>query len=72
MNETKLPKLKLEWYNNITFEFNCSDPNLEDMFNAFKTLMIGATFREDMIDNFIIELGKELEWDKKEETKGTK
>ena len=71
MSETKLPKLKLEWYNNITFEFNCSDPNLEDMFGAFKTLMIGATFREDMIDNFIIELGKELEWNKNEETKGT-
>ena len=38
-----LPKIKLEWYNNITFEFNCSDPNLDDMFTAFRTLMIGLS-----------------------------
>lgn len=61
-----LPKLRLEWYNNITFEFNCSDPNLDDMFLAFRTLMIGATFSEKIIDNYIVDLGKEIEWDRKD------
>ena len=61
-----LPKIRLEWYNNITFEFNCSDPNLDDMFTAFRTLMVGATFTEESINNYIVDLGKEIEWNRKD------
>lgn len=62
-----LPKLRLEWYNNITFEFNCSDPNLDDMFLAFKTLMIGATFNEQSFNNYIVDLGIEIERERNDE-----
>jgi len=62
-----LPKLRLEWYNNITFEFNCSDPNLDDMFLAFRTLMIGATYNEQSFNNYIVDLGMEIERERNDE-----
>ena len=36
------------------------------MFTAFRTLMVGATFTEESINNYIVDLGKEIEWNRKD------
>lgn len=38
----------------ITIEFDNMDVDLNQYFQAFKTLMIGATFTEDTVNNWII------------------
>jgi hypothetical protein len=41
-----------------TVEFPTSDIGLEELFNAFKTVMVGATFSESQIIDFVIEMGE--------------
>lgn len=41
-----------------TVEFPTSDIGLEELFNAFKTVMVGATFSESQIIDLVIELGQ--------------
>lgn len=41
-------------FTTITVEFDNIDVDLDQYFEAFKTLMIGATYSEIQIDNFII------------------
>lgn len=49
----------------VSVEFETSDVNLTEMFNAFKALLIGATWNADQIDEHIIEMGIELQSSKK-------
>ena len=44
----------------ITYEFDHWDLSLDDYYDAFRTLMVGATFFESAIIDFIIEKGEEL------------
>ena len=39
----------------ISIEFDNFDVDLDQYFQAFKTLMVGATFTEDQFDNWIID-----------------
>jgi hypothetical protein len=39
----------------ITIEFDNIDVDLDQYFQAFKTLMIGATFTETQFEHFIID-----------------
>lgn len=48
----------------ITIEFDNFDIDLDQYFQAFKTLMVGATFTEDQFDNWIIDEGEVLVSDK--------
>lgn len=41
----------------ITIEFDNFDVDLNQYFQAFKTLMVGATFTEDQYNNWIIDEG---------------
>ena len=44
----------------ITIEFENIDVDLDQYFQAFKTLMIGATFSEEQFNQWIIEEGQIL------------
>jgi hypothetical protein len=39
----------------ITIEFDNMDVDLDQYFQAFKTLMVGATFSETQFEHFIID-----------------
>lgn len=54
-------KLQLTNYKKtITFETEYEDVNLEEYFDAFKGLLITASWSEETINQFIIELAEEL------------
>jgi len=44
----------------INIEFDNFDVDLDQYFQAFKTLMVGATFSEDQFNNWIIDEGDML------------
>jgi hypothetical protein len=48
----------------ITIEFDNIDVDLDQYFHAFKTLMVGATFTEEQVNNWIIDEGEVLVSDK--------
>lgn len=47
----------------ITIEFDNFDVDLDQFFQAFKTLMVGATFTEMQYNNWLIEEGEILSED---------
>ena len=51
--------IETEW-EKITTEFTNSDVNLEQLFTAFKGMLVALTYSEQSINNFIIELAEEL------------
>ena len=59
MKDTTLT-IKHAW-SEVSVTFSNSDVNLEQYFSAFKGMLVSLEWRESMIDEFIIELGKELE-----------
>ena len=62
MIDTKNPILTLEVEGKIIkYEFDHWDLNLEEYFQAFKTLLVGATFFESGIDDYILEKAQEIE-----------
>jgi hypothetical protein len=58
-NKTKL-SLSCSDNTTITIEFDNFDMDLDQYFQAFKTLMVGATFTEDQFNNWIIDEGELL------------
>jgi hypothetical protein len=44
----------------ISIEFDNWDIDLDQYFQAFKTLLVGATFMESQIDHWIIDEGEAL------------
>ena len=48
----------------MSIEFDNWDVDLDQYFQAFKTLMVGATFTEDQFNNWIIDEGEVLVLDK--------
>ena len=53
---TKKTKLSLETDGTtITIEFDNIDVDLDQYFQAFKTLMVGATFTETQFEHWIID-----------------
>jgi len=48
----------------MSIEFDNWDIDLDQYFQAFKTLLIGATFTESQIDHWIIDEGEVLVEDK--------
>jgi hypothetical protein len=44
----------------MSIEFDNWDIDLDQYFQAFKTLLIGATFQESQIDHWIIDEGEAL------------
>ena len=48
-------------------EFEGSDITLDEVFQAFKAVLVGATFSEEQFINYIIEKGDELSYEKKHE-----
>jgi hypothetical protein len=48
----------------ITIEFDNIDVDLDQYFHSFKTLMVGATFTEEQVNNWIIDEGEVLVSDK--------
>lgn len=60
--KTKL-SLTTDW-TTISIEFDNIDIDLDQYFQAFKTLMVGATFTEDQFNNWIIDEGEVLVSDK--------
>lgn len=57
-------KLSLEYDGTtILVEFDNWDIDLDQYFQAFKTLLIGATFQESQIDHWIIDEGEALSSD---------
>ena len=62
----KTNKTKLSLSTNDTtmsIEFDNWDIDLDQYFQAFKTLLIGATFQESQIDHWIIDEGEALSSD---------
>lgn len=54
-------KLQLNNYKKtITYETEYEDVNLEEYFDAFKGLLVAATWSEETINQFIIEWAEEL------------
>ena len=54
-------KLQLTNYKKtITYETEYEDVNLEEYFDAFKGLLVTASWSEETINQFIIELAEEL------------
>jgi len=59
---TKKTKLSLETDGTtITIEFDNIDVDLDQYFQAFKTLMVGATFTESQFEHFIIDEAEVIE-----------
>ena len=58
---TKKTKLSLttDW-TTISIEFDNIDIDLDQYFQAFKTLLVGVTFTEEQIDHWIIDEGEML------------
>ena len=48
----------------MSIEFDNWDIDLDQYFQAFKTLLVGVTFTEEQIDNWIIDEGEVLVSDK--------
>jgi hypothetical protein len=48
----------------MSIEFDNWDIDLDQYFQAFKTLLVGATFTESLIDHWIIDEGEVLVEDK--------
>ena len=48
----------------MSIEFDNWDIDLDQYFQAFKTLLVGATFTEGQVDNWIIDEGEVLVSDK--------
>ena len=48
----------------MSIEFDNWDVDLDQYFQAFKTLMVGATFTEDQFNNWIVDEGEVLVSDK--------
>jgi len=48
----------------MSIEFDNWDIDLDQYFQAFKTLLVGATFTESQIDHWIIDEGEVLASDK--------
>jgi hypothetical protein len=44
----------------VTIEFDNFDVDLDQYFHSFKTLMVGATFSEEQVNNWIIDEGEML------------
>lgn len=62
---TKKTKLSLSTSDTtMSIEFDNWDVDLDQYFQAFKTLMVGATFTEDQFNNWIIDEGEVLVSDK--------
>jgi hypothetical protein len=58
---TKKTKLSLSTNDTtMSIEFDNWDIDLDQYFQAFKTLLIGATFQESQIDHWIIDEGEML------------
>ena len=54
-------KLTIETkYETKIIEFKNSDVSLEQLFDAFKGLLVASTWREKAINDYIIELANEL------------
>ena len=54
-------KLTIETkYETKTIEFKNSDVSLEQLFDAFKGLLVASTWSEQAINDYIIELANEL------------
>jgi hypothetical protein len=54
-------KLQLSNYGKtVTYETEYEDVNLEEYFDAFKGLLVAATWSEETINKFIIEWAEEL------------
>ena len=53
-NKTKL-SLSCSDNTTITIEFDNIDVDLDQYFHSFKTLMVGATFTEEQVNNWIID-----------------
>lgn len=67
-HEIKKTKLTLEMHGVVTsVELPFEDANLTDLFAAFKVVLIGASFLDSQVDDFIIELGDELSYNKKQD-----
>lgn len=47
-------------------EFGGSDLNLDEVFQALKAVLVGATFSEEQFINYIIEKGEELSYEKRQ------
>ena len=61
MDKIKNPILTLEVEDKkIIYEIDHWDLSLEEYFQAFKTLLVGATFFESNINDFIIEKAEEI------------
>ena len=43
-----------------TVEFPYEDVDLEEIFNAFRTVLVGATFHQSQYENYIVGLGEIL------------
>ena len=52
--------------------FNYTDVTLEDLFNAFRGLLIVQTFPENLINNYMIELVSDLKEKELEEYENSK
>ena len=62
---TKKTKLSLSTSDTtMSIEFDNWDVDLDQYFQAFKTLMVGATFTEDQFNNWMIDEGEVLVSDK--------
>ena len=60
MRETIRLTLTSEWAES-TVEFKNVDVSLEQYFNAFKGLLIQQTWSENQINEYIVELAREIE-----------
>lgn len=48
----------------ISIDFDHSDLTLDEIFQAFKTALVGATWSEEQIEEYIIEQGDILSYEK--------
>ena len=60
MRETTKLTLTSKWAES-TVEFKNVDVSLEQYFNAFKGLLIQQTWSENQINEYIVELAREIE-----------
>lgn len=44
----------------MTWENNCINNTLEDLYNAFEWLLVAHTYSQDSIRRFLVEKGEEL------------
>jgi len=61
MYNTKPTRLSLTMNGvTTTVEFPYEDVDLHELFNAFKTVLVGATFCQCQYEDYIIELGQDF------------